>query len=72
MKEMNLESLVILHRDFLHAVKHNDMGPKALLPPPKEDILQIFTTLKNPLPPPGLNLQTSGPMARMLTITPPR
>jgi hypothetical protein len=35
-------------------------------------MLQIFITLKNPLPQPGLNSQTLGPIASLLTISPPR
>jgi hypothetical protein len=39
---------------------------------PSEGMLQIFIALKNPLPWPGLNLKTLGPMASTLTITPLR
>jgi hypothetical protein len=39
--------------------------------PLKEGMLWILTALKNPSPQPGLNPWTLGPMASMLTITPP-
>jgi hypothetical protein len=38
----------------------------------KEVMLQIFITLKNPLPRPGLNPRTMGSVASILTITLPR
>jgi hypothetical protein len=39
---------------------------------PKEGVLWIFITVKNPFPLPGLNRQTLNPVANTLTITPPR
>jgi hypothetical protein len=39
---------------------------------PKEGMLQVFITLKNPLPWLGSNLQPLGPVASTLTTTPPR
>jgi hypothetical protein len=39
---------------------------------PKEGMLWIFITLKNPSPQLGLKPQTLGPMASTLTITPSR
>jgi hypothetical protein len=39
---------------------------------PKKGMLQIFIAYKNLAPWPDLNLQTLGPMASMLTITPLR
>jgi hypothetical protein len=38
----------------------------------KEDVLQIFITLKNPAPQPCLNPRPLGPVASTLTTTPPR
>jgi hypothetical protein len=52
----------IICRKFLH-------GASGFTYPLKEGVLQIFISLKNPLPRPGLNLQTLGQMANMLTIT---
>jgi hypothetical protein len=40
--------------------------------PLKENVLWIFIALKNPLPWPGLNPWTLGPIALMITIIPPR
>jgi hypothetical protein len=40
--------------------------------PPKEGVVQSFISLKIHLPWPGLNPQTLGPVASMLTITPLR
>jgi hypothetical protein len=40
--------------------------------PMKEDMLWIFIAHKNPLPQPGLNPQTLGPVASTLTARPPR
>jgi hypothetical protein len=40
--------------------------------PPKEGVLQICITLKNPSPRPGFNPRTLGPMASTLSISPPR
>jgi hypothetical protein len=39
---------------------------------PKESVLRMFITLKNPLPWPGSNPQPLGPVASTLTTTPPR
>jgi hypothetical protein len=39
---------------------------------PIEGVQSIFIALENPSPPPDLNPRTVGPMANMLTITPPR
>jgi hypothetical protein len=39
---------------------------------PKEYVLRIFISLKNPSPWPGLNPQPLGPVASTLTTTPPR
>jgi hypothetical protein len=44
----------------------------ALLPIREEGVLRIFIALKNPSTWPGSNPQTSGPVARTLTTTPPR
>jgi hypothetical protein len=60
--------LFILPKLFSYAVKYYDMGP----PAPKEVLLRIIIAPKNPLPRPGLNPRTLGPVARTLTITPPR
>jgi hypothetical protein len=37
-------------QEFLRAVKSDDMGPPALLPIRKENVLQIFIALKNVSP----------------------
>jgi hypothetical protein len=39
-------------------------GVDTVTSPLKEGVLWIFTALKNSLPPPGLNPQTLGPMAK--------
>jgi hypothetical protein len=50
-------------------VRHGTSGSTS---PPKEGVLQMFITLKNPSPRPGLNPWTLGPVASTLTTTPPR
>jgi hypothetical protein len=39
---------------------------------PKEGVLRIFISLRNPSPQPGLNPQPLGIVANTLTTTPPR
>jgi hypothetical protein len=57
---------------FLHSIKSYDMGANGFTSTTKEVMLQIFITLKNPLPRPGLKPRTMGPVASILTITLPR
>jgi hypothetical protein len=45
-------------------------GANSFTSPLKKGTLQIFITLKNLFPRPGLNLQTFSPLANTLTITP--
>jgi hypothetical protein len=40
--------------------------------PPKKVLLRIFIAFKTPSHRPGLNQRTFGPMASLLTVTPPR
>jgi hypothetical protein len=61
-----------LQSDFLLAVKSYDMGADGFTSCPKEGVLRIFISLKNPSPQLGLNLQTLGPISSILNITPPR
>jgi hypothetical protein len=48
------------------------MGPPALLPIRKKDVLRIFIALKNPSPWPVSIPQPLGTLANTLTTTPPR
>jgi hypothetical protein len=64
-------SLSIPVRFLVHAVKSYDMGLPAFIPIRKESVLQIFIALKNPLPWPGSNPQSLGPVASTLSTTPP-
>jgi hypothetical protein len=64
--------LIILHKSFLTCRKILWRGASGFTSPPNEGVLRIFISLKNPSPWPGLNLQTLGPMASTVTITPPR
>jgi hypothetical protein len=56
-------------KDLLHAVNLRH-GTDGFTSPPKEVVLRIFITLKNPRP--GLNPRTLGPVASTLTTSPPR
>jgi hypothetical protein len=47
-------------------------GADGFTSPQKEDVLRILSPLKIHCPRPGLNPRTLDPMARILTITPPR
>jgi hypothetical protein len=52
--------------------KNLQHGADGFTSPPKEGILWILIAIKNPSSWLGLNPQTLGQMASMLTITPPR
>jgi hypothetical protein len=55
---------------YLICLKLLQHGTSSSVSPSKEGVLQIFITLKNPLPRLDLNPQTLGPVASILTITP--
>jgi hypothetical protein len=57
-------------KDVKHCVKSYDMERQACLP--KEGVLRIFIALKNSSPLPGLIPRPLGPVASILTTTPPR
>jgi hypothetical protein len=59
-------------KSSLTAVKSYDIGPSRFTSHPKEGVLRIFISLKNPSPWPGSNLQPLGPVESTLTTTPPR
>jgi hypothetical protein len=56
---------------FLHAVKSYGMGADGFTSSQKEGVLWIFIALRTP-PRRCMNPRTLRPMARTLTITPPR
>jgi hypothetical protein len=59
--------LFVLAGDFFTCSKILQHGASSFHP--KEGVLQIFISLKNPLPQPGSKPQHLGPMAGTLTIT---
>jgi hypothetical protein len=70
---------LVLRSIFVHTHKWHFRCPKILrhgtngfTPPPKEGVLQICIAFKNPLPRPGLNPRTLGPMAKTNPYTPLR
>jgi hypothetical protein len=70
--EFNLRSIFAHTLKFFTHCKILRHGASGVISPPKKGVLRIFIALKNPSPRQGLNLQTLGPMANMLTITPSR
>jgi hypothetical protein len=61
----HLQVIMTCHKIFWHGASRYTFHPK-------EGVLHIFITLKNPSPWLGLNPQTLGPVARTPTITPLR
>jgi hypothetical protein len=68
MMNLAMQNIFVHTRDILHAIRSYSMGTSGFTSPPKEGMLHIFTTLKNPSLWPDLNLQTLGLMASMLTL----
>jgi hypothetical protein len=72
LKNFALRSIFVLTCKWFfytpNILRHRAYG---FTPSPKECVLWIFISLKNPPPLQGLNLRTLGLMANTLTITPP-
>ncbi|KDR12752.1 hypothetical protein L798_13056 [Zootermopsis nevadensis] len=70
--------LILLTNHLVHARKvpshaiNLRHGTAGFASPPKEVVLRIFIILKIHRPRPCLNLRTLGPVASMLTTSPPR
>jgi hypothetical protein len=71
-ENLALQSITFILASYFTCRKILRHGASGFPSSPKENVLRIFTSLKNPLLLTGLKLQILGTMASTLTITPPR
>jgi hypothetical protein len=72
MMNLALQSTLLIPINFFTCCKILRHGAYGFTSPPKEGMLRISVTLKNPLTWLGFNLPTLGPIASTLTIIPVR